>query len=209
MKQIKLNIVKKNRLWAEALNNGYKCKLKICSAVKELDLGEHELCVNDVSVYSKYGTDVRYEVVEGSDSKKIFLKSEYNSILVEKCKELGGIWDDLYSVWVFPAIIQDKIDDLEEIFCSEKVCVEITAKESITKRSLVVKFLGVSICKASSRDSGAETFKNIAFISGEMDSVGSKSNPEIYVRNGSVFRLEIAKGILETYESELFDYKIL
>jgi hypothetical protein len=67
MKTITIIIEKKNRKYFAAKVNGYKCKLLIDENSEGLELGTHELLVNDISVRSKYGTDLIYSVYKKTE----------------------------------------------------------------------------------------------------------------------------------------------
>ena len=56
MKTLNLNITKKNRKYFACSHNGHDVKLVIDGASENLEVGEHELLVEDVSVRTKFGT---------------------------------------------------------------------------------------------------------------------------------------------------------
>ena len=116
MELIKFKIIKKNRLWIKAFKNNFEIKLKASDLTESLEEGqEYELMVEDISVISKYGTDRRYQVMRvSSENKKCFLKhSRYNYLFVDKCKKLGGKYDDLYFSWTFSSMVEDEVDKIE------------------------------------------------------------------------------------------------
>lgn len=194
------------------LENGFICKL-ISKDKLEIDK-EVDLLCEDLSIRSKYGVDVIYEVVsENKTGEIVLLKCDsYNEYLVKTCKKLGGKWDPEAKCWAFNSIVSDKVEELDELFNSEIINVEITAVDTIEYRCRPVDFCGYGICKASGRDSGAKLFEGISLISGSCSSNGLRANWNTYIRTGSVFRLQVAKNVLEAYregEEKYFSVKIL
>jgi len=208
MKKIKLKILKKNRKYFACMSDNHKCKLLINENSSDLEPGEEsrEFLVNDISVRSKYGTDLIYELYakETEETKGICtLKHEkFNSHLVDACRKLGGKWDKGESAWIFSAIIEDKIEELDILYNSEHIAVEITAKEKISWCNETVDFLGYTIARAYGRDTGAKLGDDVNQISGKIGSGGSMKNWTTYVTEGSTFRLMVPKDLLNSFEYE-------
>lgn len=108
MKTIKLNIVKKNRVYFKCINDkGYEVKLKITPDSENLTIGEHILNVRDVSVRTKYGTDIIFELItQDALNKKKALKyllyaeaavsdGSYKRNCIFEAIELCAKYDDL------------------------------------------------------------------------------------------------------------------
>lgn len=211
LKTITVTIISKGRIWIAAKINGYDCKIKIDENSSKLEPGEHEIFVKDISIRSKYGTEIRYELVETTkDKEKIFFKhEEYNSLLLDECKRLGGKWDDEAKVWVFLPYVKDEVENLEYIFNSPLVGIDIKARDNISVRCGSVKFYGYSIVRAKSRDSGAFLAEGVSLIEGTIDSGGSVKNWETKIYKGTVLRLQVPKNLLTAYVNTDFDIKIL
>ncbi len=215
MKTIKLNLIKSGRVWIKCeTDSGYNCKLKLNEFSKNLEMGEHELLVNDLSVRSKYGTDLKYELVgEKKEGGKISLQHEtYNYLLHEECKNLGGQWDNETKTWFFDEIVEDKIEDLEDIFCSETVNVQIKSLDEVSSHTSSVDFCGYNIAIAKGRDTGAYLGEKISKLSGSIDSGGSFKNWYTHVSKDTIFRLKVPKNLLNKYlssESEIWEIEIL
>lgn len=203
---IKLNIIKKNRVYFACKNErGYEVKLRITEASKDLALGEHELLVEDASVKTKYGTDVIYILhSEVSQDSKIILKSEYNHFLVEKCKKLGGKWDKEDGVWVFSDVVKNEVEELDFIYNSELVSVELTAVKNLYASCGPITFLGFDIVKATGRDSGAKPCEGVSLISGTISSGGSRANWETNMQEGTVVRLKVPCELLNSMNDPEF-----
>ena len=71
-----------------------------------------------------------------------------------------------------------------------KTIVRITAKEDNHKR-FSVDFMGVKVAVAFDRDSGAKVGYNARMIEGDIGSGGSRANWYCYIKEGSVFELEV------------------
>ena len=188
IKTVKLNLIKKNRAWIDCKNErGWNCKLKINDYSKDLELGEHELTVDDISIRSKYGTDLRYELFEDKTDEKVFITHfKYNEHLVAECRRMGGKWDSEGKCWVFSAIMKDKVELLEEKYNGEICFVEITALHDILRESPT--FLGYTIAKSTGRDSGATLGEDVYQVEGKISSGGSIKNWYTVIKEGSKFR---------------------
>ena len=206
LKTIELDILKKNRVYFKCKNNqGYEVKLIVNDASKDLNLGKQLLLVKDVSVRTKYGTDVIYDMTNGGEVKKdeiVTLKAPYNKNLVKKCQDLGGKWDNDSTCWVFSKIVEDKVEELEYIYASEQVNVEIESLEGNFRSCDAWDIAGILIAKATGRDSGAQLCNGISLIKGKINSAGSMKNWGTEIEEGSVFRFKVPKNLLEEFKSE-------
>ena len=215
IKTIKLDVLKKNRKYFACKKNGYKCRLVIDENSKDLEVGQHELMVNDVSVRTKYGTDLIYKLAadakEQAESGFVTLSHfTFNQDLVDDCKNLGGKYDN--NVWVFSDIVADKVDELDFLYNSELIAVEITALEDIREWHAPVSFMGYSIARAFGRDSGAKLANDVSMIKGGYDSGGSMKNWVTRVDEGSVFRLKVPSElfkIMRKGESEIWKIEVI
>lgn len=123
--------------------------------------------------------------------------------------DLGGSWDKESQAWIFPGFVADEVDELDEIFNSDPVTIEITAITEIRKRCASIDFIGRRICKAFSRASGARIETDIALVSGYATSGGSYKNWETILEEGAVLRLQMPGKLLENYQDKRFDVKII
>lgn len=209
-----LNIIKRNRKYfAAETDSKRKCKLLIDSNSENLELGEHCLAVEDISVRSKYGTDLIYKLSASAEAQAeqgiVSLKADYNSELVKECRKLGGSWDKEQGAWIFPGFVSDEVEELDEIYNSAPITVEITAIEEIREYGKAIEFLGCPLCRAFGRDSGARIDSDIALISGYATSGGSHKNWATILNEDSVLRLQVPSTILEIHEDDRFDVKII
>lgn len=210
MKTLTLNLVKKNRKYFACLHKGYEVKLLIDAASENLSLGDHELLLDDISVRTKYGTDVIYKVVgETKPEKIVTLQSpRYNKWLVKECQNLGGRWDETAKAWVFSHLVEAEVDELDRQYNEQLVCVDIEAQDDIRGHQDDVTFMGYSIARAFGRDSGAKLGENVALLDGQISSGGSVKNWVTFVRKGSTFRLVVSKVLLDECEMDS-DWKIV
>lgn len=204
-------IIKKNRKYFAATLNGYKCKILIDSNSENLELGEHTLEVEDISVRSKYGTDLIYKlaasVEEQADAGICTLRADYNKNLVEKCRALGGKWDATEKAWIFSGLVEEEVEKLDEKYNSPKVAIEVSATHSFGELTAPLTIAGFVIGKATGRDSGATIADGISFLNGGVTSGGSVKNWRTTIREGSVFRMHMPEACIEDIETEFFDYK--
>ena len=193
VKTISLTLVKKNRMYFAAKNaGGYDCKVRITAESEGLEIGKHDLLVEDWSIRSKYGTDLIYVVKADIKETGIVTLQHfaYNSLLVQKCRDLGGKWDADQKAWIFSSIVNDKVEALDVGFNETILNLEITAKKDVFGYQDAVEFNGYRIAIARGRDSGAKLADGVSMISGEIDSSGSVKNWNTKVAEGSVFRLK-------------------
>lgn len=204
-KSIVLNVTKKNRKYFACTKDGYKCKLIIDDSSKDLSIGEHTLVVFDKSVRTKYGTDLIYQLAyDAKDQEEAGIVTLchqfFNQDLVDDCRNMGGKWDPGSQTWVFSDLVADRVEELDAIYNSDLVPVEITAIDEISEWHAPVRFMGYAIAKAWGRDSGAKLGDDVSQMNGSIDSGGSVKNWHTRVSKGSVFRLYVPKGVLELYK---------
>lgn len=205
---MKVEILKKNRKYFAAKSNGYKCKILIDKNSETLTVGTHDLMLNDISVRSKYGTDLIYSLkweAQAQENAGICTLRHpiYNRDLVSKCKDLGGKWDAEEKAWIFSDIIAEKVEELDELYNSELINVEIKVHDDdIYGCADSVFFLGYQLAKATGRDSGASLGKGFALIEGEITSGGSAKNWLTIVRGGTVLRAKVPKKLVGKVDSD-------
>lgn len=207
MKIIKLDLIKKNRIWIDCkTESGYLCKLKVCDLSKDLSLGLNDLFVEDISVRSKYGVDLKFQL-KSSLKQGIcsFRPSKYNCWSTEECRNLGGKWDNEEKSWIFSIVVSDKIDEMEELYNSEQINIEISLKDNEAARCWndSVDFLGYPLAIATGRDSGAKLSHGVYLMQGKIDSYGSVKNWGTIISGNSILRLEVSKKLFtDFYNSE-------
>lgn len=205
MKTITLNVIKKNRVYFKCTHNNYDVKLLIDDKSINLELGEQELLVDDISVRTKYGTDLIYQLAVDSEIQKIAknkivtLCADYNQFLVDACRRLGGRWDASAKAWVFTSLVENEVEELDELYNSKKIVIEITALEDCYSCTAPLTFCGYTIATATGRDSGAVLAENIACLNGDIKSSGSMKNWSTRAIEGSIFRLQIPCLVLEKF----------
>tara|TARA_R110001583_G_scaffold187646_1_gene349073 strand:+ start:4504 stop:5163 length:660 start_codon:yes stop_codon:yes gene_type:complete len=219
MKTKLLTIIKKNRKYYAAIDNGYKCKVLIDTNSEELELGEQELMLEDISVRTKYGTDIIFKlavsVTEQEQASICTLKHQFfNVLLVEQCRNLGGRWDKEAYVWVFSSIVEDKVQELDELFNSEVLNIEVEILNSVKRETGAYCLFGMPIARAFDRDGGAKLCEGVALISGEIRSSGSRKYWDTEICGDSVLRFQVPKLLFEQFEEEYtstgnFKFKIL
>jgi hypothetical protein len=203
MKNINLQINKKNRKYFACTHNGFEVKLVIDTTSENLSLGEHELLVEDISVRTKFGTDLIYKVVGEmkKEGKIVTLQSHcYNDWLVDSCRKLGGKWDAEASTWVFSPLVEQEVDELDRLFNDDLIVIDIEALDDITSYTSPVTFMGYTVARAFGRSSGAKIGAAVKQLDGSISSGGSAKNWFTQVTKGSRFRLEISKNLLAERE---------
>ncbi len=207
MKEIE--ILKKGRKYFQCLVDGkYKCRLLIDDASEHLEPGKHVLELEDISVRSKYGTDLKFKVRGGSEPESVgvvtLCPEVYNKNLVDAAHQLGGSWDADAKCWVFSGIVSDKVDELAEVWESPLVPVEVEFEETIYGYKGPAFWAGFEIARAWDRDSGAKPAKGVSLVKGKVDSGGSRANWKTVVQEGTVVRLMVPEGLLPELLSDEF-----
>lgn len=206
-------IVKKNRVWIEAKIGNYKAKIKLNEQASDLKEGNnYDLIVKDISVRSKYGTDLRFEICEQVDEWVFIKHFRYNSLLTKSLKSLGGKWDPESDSWAIPAFSRDQVDNLEILYNGPMSAIEIEAKEYISCLHAPIEFAGYTIASATGRDSGARLDSHVSMIKGSVSSGGSIANWRTTMSEGTILRFKIPKALLEKHlesEAEFFNIKEL
>jgi hypothetical protein len=194
MKEIK--VLKKNRkFFAIELENGYNAKLVIDESSENLEPGTYTLDLEDISIRSKYGTDLRFKMKKEVKSFCFFKPVKFNRWAQKECQDLGGKWDSEEKCWVFPDYVSDKVEDLEKY--NDLIPVEITINDDIYESQDAITLGGQEIAKASGRDSGARVCDGVSVIEGGFSSGGSIANWKTTAMAGTVFRTEIPRFVAD------------
>ncbi len=199
-------ILKKNRKYFAATTNGYKCKILIDDNSKDLEPGEHTLEVEDISVRSKYGTDLIFKLAAPLDKQSeagiCTLVTPYNKNCIERCKQLGGKWDPEEKAWIFSGLVADQVEELDEKYNSLLIAVEIKTIDYIFGARAPAMIAGYKVATATGRDSGAVIADGVSFIEGQPRSAGSMKNWGTRIDEGCVFRMQIPELCLPDVEEE-------
>jgi len=141
------------------------------------------------------------------ETKKISLKHDrFNSILVETARGLNGKWDAETREWLFDEMLAEEVNELANVFNSQKVVVKLTAKTLIEKKDIT--FCGYTISRCFNNYSAA-LGDGVALIFGKYKAGGSNKYPRVSVEAGSVFKLKIPQAVLEKYvETDDFSFEI-
>ena len=205
MKTLEINIIKKNRKYFKIKINNYLCKLLIDENSENLELGTQTLVLEDISVVTKYGKDVIYKLAASSEEQKncgitTLHAPFYNILLVERCRELGGRWDSSSYSWVFSTIVEDEVEQLDEIWNSEPITVNLKFESDAFGYQDAVYFKGFMLAKATAKTSGAVLGSDVSLINGDIGSGGSIKNWVSYIDSGSILRLQVPKKVLTDEE---------
>ncbi len=202
------NILKKDRKYFAATLNNCKCKILIDAASESLKPGPDQMLkVIDLSVRSKYGTDLLFklaaEATQQQESGVCSLRhARYNSLLIEDCRRLGGKWDADSKAWLFSGMVASEVETLDDLYNGQTATyeVEFTREEEALCRP--VRILGYSVATARGRDSGAKLGEGIAVITGNFTSGGSMKNWTTTVAKGTVIRMQMPIALVEARQTK-------
>lgn len=136
----------------------------------------------------------------------IIIKSPYNSIFVEKARNLAGKWSSLNEVWQFD--IRDEAEVLETCYLcygedgirNNKCNIQITFIESASASKSALCVLGYPLARAFNRDSGAKVSDGVLIKSGGFDSSGSMKHWTTKAKAGTVIVLrDVSKPLVQAF----------
>lgn len=201
----KIILEKKNRKYFAATKAGYKCKVLIDEMSENLELGEHELALEDMSVRSKYGTDLIFKV-KGDPLKEMqelgvctLRHDRYNRDLVKRCHELNGKWDGTEQAWVFSASVDDLVQELDDKYNTDVQMYDIEL--DVSGHAEPYYLCGYKIAEAWGRDSGAKLADGVILLSGKVRSGGSMKNWTTRVEG--TIRIPLSKYFREKLDAKL------
>lgn len=209
----RFKIIKKNRKYfAAEFDSGCPFKLLIDENSKTLDVGQHDLDLDDISVRSKYGTDLKYKLRHDAVAQKnagitSLTHDHFNENLVDQCKKLGGKWDSEEKAWIFSALVSDEVEALDEKYNSPKIAVELRAIGEVCAHISPLYIAGYKIAQAYGRDSGARQSDNISVIAGGFTSGGSAKNWYTVASEGTVIRLELPEKTIDDINND--DWEVI
>lgn len=213
---INFKVLKISRVYLEIiLNNKYKAKLVKSSLTENFEIGgEYSSLAEDLSVVSKYGTTLKYNLVsnELNNEPVIFQTDKPNVYLIEELKKLGGKYDKDDNVWVLNDFVKDKVEDLEEIYNSSEISIEVSVEKERSLDSL--NLFGYDLIKlVNGRDKGTYQMADVAMISGNSKSGGSANNPKVIVSSDAVLRFKLPKKLfemhVENHKNDGYEIKVI
>jgi len=199
---MEFNILKKNRKYFAATKGGYKCKILIDDNSQALELGAVDIDVEDISVRTKYGTDLIFKLTADAETQAAagictLQHYTYNKLLVEQCHKLGGKWDAESKAWIFKDFVADKVEELDYLYNSELTNYQIEFEDDYSEHNAPVYLFGVKVAEATGRDSGATLGNDVALIAGRVDSGGSMKNWGTKIKEGTILRLSLPTLLVE------------
>lgn len=213
---INFKVLKISRVYLEIiLNNKYNAKLVKSSLTDNFEIGgEYSSLAEDLSVVSKYGTTLKYNLVsnELNNEPVIFQTDKPNVYLIEELKKLGGKYDKDDNVWVLNDFVKDKVEDLEEIYNSSEISIEVSVEKERSLDSL--NLFGYDLIKlVNGRDKGTYQMADVAMISGNSKSGGSANNPKVIVSSDAVLRFKLPKKLfemhVENHKNDGYEIKVI
>lgn len=213
---INFKVLKISRVYLEIiLNNKYNAKLVKSSLTENFEIGgEYSSLAEDLSVVSKYGTTLKYNLVsnELNNEPVIFQTDKPNVYLIEELKKLGGKYDKDDNVWVLNDFVKDRVEDLEEIYNSSEISIEVSVEKERSLDSL--NLFGYDLIKlVNGRDKGTYQMADVAIISGSSKSGGSANNPKVIVSSDTVLRFKLPKKLfemhVENHKNDGYEIKVI
>lgn len=128
---------------------------------------------------------------------KAYIASPYSSVFVRRIRLMGGRWDSGSRRWVIPSealpaareLLMDIFGETDVAPAEETVTVVVEYLHNVSAVRGAVTLGGLTIARASGRDSGARLGPGVAFISGQPRSGGSHMNWMTIIPAGCVVEL--------------------
>ena len=134
------------------------------------------------------------------------MRSPFVDGFAPKARALGGKWNREDSCWVFSPRYEEQVRALlrsvygwSEDDSSARGVVRVsvskewdwreTSETAGMGRTLQLYLFGRLIARAFDRDSGARLGEGVVVLEGGFESGGSRKNPEVYARKGTVFEI--------------------
>jgi len=212
-KTVKLEIVKKGRIYYHCLENGYQARLKINEHSEKLEVGKnHLLLVNDLSVKTKWGTDRVYELSRGGQEKAsvVTLKFTYNEHIIGFCKQYGGRFDPETKAWMFSDIVKDEVEKLDECINHNLITVELMASDKCFKKvsesNQAFTFCGYTVFYHNKYENTLSPSENVAILEGDLQRF--RQDGDLYLRatEGSRFRMKVSETLFYYHFKEEEEY---
>ncbi len=128
-----------------------------------------------------------------ADSDTISVQSPYHPRFVSRARELAGKWDVGARAWRFPLSQSERVRSLcQEVYGTDGTAPTVTLRVAVPEqgtRQLQLWAAGRSLARAYGRDSGAKIGEGIVVVSGGFTSGGSRANPELVVKTGTVVEI--------------------
>ncbi|MGI2134608.1 hypothetical protein [Shewanella baltica] len=213
---INFKVLKISRVYLEIiLNNKYNAKLLKSNLTEDFKIdAEYSALAEDLSVVSKYGTTLKYNLVsnELNNEPVIFQTDKPNVYLIEELKNLGGKYDKDDNVWVLNDFVKDRVEDLEEIYNSSEISIEVSVEKERSLDSL--NLFGYDLIKlVNGRDKGTYQMADVAIISGSSKSGGSANNPKVIISSDTVLRFKLPKKLfemhVENHKNDGYEIKVI
>lgn len=133
---------------------------------------------------------------------------DYNLNIARSAKNLGGHWDSSQKLFVFEnTLAKEKILALKEKWEGETVVVDIKAARDLEEYRSNLTFAGYTLAFCGGRDSGSKlNVAHVQMLAGKISSGGSMKNWYATCKEGTIFRLKIAKHLLKkAFDSARWD----
>jgi hypothetical protein len=131
----------------------------------------------------------------------------FNSFVNEAFRKLGT--DKGSYIEIHPEFIK-KAEELEQLL-KKTVLIEIKFLEDTYKGRGPLSYFGITVAKASGRDSGAYIPPSISLIKGSVKSTGSMKNWYTFAEAETIMRFKIPEIIFEKYKNlySKIEFKII
>ena len=143
-------------------------------------------------------------IIVSNKGQRIYVQSPYDPQFIAGAKRIAGRWDSTDERWLFPAAQRERVMSLlDDVYgwdpdsADERVTVRLTADKEISVEHDGVRVAGVTIARATGRDSGARLGDGVILVSGSAGSGGSRKYWRTRVRSGSVFEVDFPKAAAE------------
>ena len=201
------DILSKGRKYFKATTDGYKCRILIDEASETLNFGEQTIEVEDISIRSKYGTDLIFKLPEAIEDQEtngiVSLHTDYyNTALIARCRELNGQWDENVKSWIFSSIAEKEVELLDEKYNSKKVSIEIKFLKDVEGFNGAVNLGGFDLAVVYSKKSKLQLCNGAVLIYGSIYNSGGIQKWSTVINRYTVLRIRVPEKCIDDMKND-------
>lgn len=140
----------------------------------------------------------KVQIKTSEESENLYVLTPYNADFVKAVKRINGTWSATDRAWIVKPVMKEQLKKLLVKYYGEtgeeqKRTYKITATRKFAEMLAPVTAGGLVIASARGRDTGAKVGEDVYLLEGEIKSTGSAKYWYTYVKEGSVFQVEMTE----------------
>lgn len=129
-------------------------------------------------------------------------KTPYNKDYIAAAKAAGGRWDAEAKAWVFPSASRPKVREMvQDCYGVDidndtgTVMAEITIRDGVAGYPTLA-YGPYQIAYAKNKQEPPMLCRDVALVSGSLESGGSWKNPSVYAKTDVVVRMQLPRSVI-------------